>query len=143
MSTQVRVIPTFMPMQTKRDMTKYLDAERHGRWVNNDTDRIKFLEDLGYRVERTSGHKPSGDKGALDGAIMAGGDVLMSCPKEEFEARQTFRNQLAEQQLRGPMETFKTEASKHDVEVEDNTKLRKGLLSDVMTTDGNPKSGED
>jgi hypothetical protein len=136
-------------MAAKRDFNRHLTPDRHGRWVNNDPDRIMYLQDLGYRIERNdpaakdAKNPKVGDAGALLGAITSGGDVLMSCDRDEYDARQEYRNQMVEEQLRGPRETFKTEASKHDVEVDDHTKSKRGLITDVLKSDGNPKNGED
>lgn len=136
MAKHLSVKAAYNPILSRRKV-RNPEPDRHYRWVKGDPDRISYMIDAyGYRVERNNKQLKVGDASSLEGAITSGPssdpDVLMSCPKDEFLARCKERERVARAQLEGPRETFKTEASKHGVETEDNTKMSRGTMDEVQ-----------
>ena len=69
---------------------------------------------------------------------MSGSDVLMSCPREEWEARETYRREEAKRFKDGPREGFKTLAasiktpSGDSVQTFDKTTTRYGSMAQEL-----------
>lgn len=132
MSKQISVLPSYMPIREARSLEAFEEEnpDRKGRWIRNDPDRLRFLESkLNYRLER-DGKAGTGDK--MKGAITSGNDILVSCPREEYELREKLRASAAARQLDGPRETFKTEGRKRGVETEDKTKRYEGTMTETF-----------
>lgn len=77
------------------------DPSRHYVLTNpndEDTGTAFYLNDLGYVPEEVRVGGPSSGasrQGALGSKVTAGGQVLVSCPMEEFEAREAEGQSLA------------------------------------------------
>lgn len=123
---------------TRRREVRNPDPNRHYHWTRgNDAARIQDLMELyGYRIEKkpdTPKEAPAGEDSTLFGAITAGGDILLSCPREEWEQRQKDLEEVNRMNEMGPMETFKTEAKKLGVQVEDKSRRSRGTMSSVIS----------
>lgn len=131
MSRIVSVKQRHMPMNDRRKI-RDADPELHYRYARNDPDRIRFLhEAYGYNVVHQDSKTKSGDPTSLDGAVMGGGDVLMACPREEYEARLKERERINKENMRGPRETFKMEAHKRGVKTVDLSTEFYGTMEDA------------
>jgi hypothetical protein len=121
------------PMNNRRRI-KNPDPNFHYHYANPDNpNRIEDLIEMkGYNVVRKDVTEVDGDS-SLDGAVTAGGDVLMRCPTPVWEARQ---KQLREETARftlGPAATFKNEGDKADVQTFDHSKRKVGPMKDVLS----------
>ena len=97
------------------------DPDYHHHWARADKIDI-HREDREYEVVHS----------AAGGPITSGGDVLMRCRREGFEARQRERKRAAEEQRRGPVEGFKMQGLNYGVPVLDVSRERYGPMSMVL-----------
>lgn len=117
---------------TRRRHIKDQNEKFHYHFARSDPDRIRDLCDLfDYEIVRQGDAKVSGDKSSLEGAVTAGGDVLLRCPIEKWREREKLRATATKEQMEGPRETFKTEAGKLGVETIDTSKTTRGPMKDV------------
>lgn len=118
-----------MPV-TRRRTVKGGDPNKHYRFVHkNNVDARR--EDYGYEIVRHEGTVVK-NKESLEGAIMSGGDVLMCCPREEWEAREKYRQEEARRFQEGPRESFKTLGAAQGVQTFDKTRSRYGTMQDEL-----------
>lgn len=111
-----------MPI-TRRRVIRDRDPNLHYRWVRGTEDRIEQLrEDAGYEVVQTKDGKPR----------KSGGDVLMACPRELYDARKRHRDKQAAEHIRGPKEAFSAQAMRHAVPVVDQSKVRVSSMQDEI-----------
>ena len=117
---------------TRRRRIQNQNEKFHYHFARNDLDRIRDLcEVYGYEIVRQGDAKVPGDKGSLEGAVTAGGDVLLRCPVELWQEREKERAAATKAQLEGPKETFKTEAARYGVKTIDDSKVSVGPMKNV------------
>ena len=124
-----------MPTTRRREIHGS-DPSKHYRWVHKDKVEQR-RDDYNYEIVRKEGTTIK-NKESLEGAIMSGSDVLMSCPREEWEARETYRREEAKRFKDGPREGFKTLAasiktpSGDSVQTFDKTTTRYGSMAQEL-----------
>ncbi len=113
----------------RRRTVKAPDPNKHYRWTrSNKVDERS--EDYSYEVVSSK----------AGGAVTSGGDVLMCCRRDEWEARIRERQSMAEERMRGPIEGFKMQGLKYGVPVIDASSSRQGPMSVVMN-ESDPRFG--
>jgi hypothetical protein len=116
---------------SRRRRVKGGDPNRYYRFVNA-TRVSERIEDYGFRIERGAGIGELANPDSLEGAILSGGDVLMSCPREEHEARAKARAKIARDAKDGPRQAFKTVGLQYGVETFDVSRTRTGTMRDEI-----------
>lgn len=119
--TASSVTPSAPVNRRRNKHTRNADPNYHHHWARPDRVDI-HREDREYEVVE----HPDG------GPVRSGSDVLMRCRREGFEARVRERKKLAEEQRRGPMESFKMQGLRHGVPVLDLSKERSGSMASVL-----------
>jgi hypothetical protein len=97
------------------------DEAYHHHWSRENKIDI-HREDQDYEIVQNS----------EGGPVTSGGDVLMRCRREGFEARVSERKKRAVEQRRGPMESFKMQGLRHGVPVIDLSRERQGSMASVL-----------
>lgn len=125
----VPVVPTAPANRRRR--VKGGDPNYHYRWThpNKVQDR---REDYGYEIVRQGEEGEVENPYSLSGAVTSGGDVLMRCPRDEYEARKKYRDQIAAESVKGPSEAFKTTGAQHGVATIDISSQRQGTMKSVL-----------
>lgn len=104
-------------------------ADRHGHFARGDLARLQELkDDKNYEVFQDGKEDVSGGK-------RSGGDVLVTCPRDEWEARLRERAMRNKKFLDGPREAFKTQGQRHGVETFDKTRTRIGTMESELGKD--------
>lgn len=90
-----------------------MDPNRHYRWVQDSGVRIAKHRAKGYTIERKSesGVVPLVEvDDAADGTIRVGDTVLMSCPKDKYDARKRSQEELSLQRAQKATKAAKRKA---------------------------------